>query len=84
VNHDKSDRVSVCPDCGGGWTFDFVQRRVYCRTCETSTAVRVTGTACEPRWVPASAGDRYCAMCDAWMRARVCKACGLDTEKAAV
>lgn len=25
---------SVCPDCGGGWTFDFQQRRVYCRTCE--------------------------------------------------
>ncbi len=25
---------SVCPDCGGGWTFDFGQKRVYCRTCE--------------------------------------------------
>lgn len=24
----------VCPDCGNGWTFDFQQRRVYCRTCE--------------------------------------------------
>src|SRR6187402_838655 len=25
---------SVCPDCDGGWTFDFAQRRVYCKTCE--------------------------------------------------
>jgi hypothetical protein len=44
-------------------------------------SIRVTGTACEPRLVPKSAGDRYCALCDAWMRARVCKACGLETEK---
>ena len=27
---------SVCPDCGGGWTFDFGARRVYCRTCESA------------------------------------------------
>lgn len=26
--------VSVCPDCGDGWTFDFAARSVYCRTCE--------------------------------------------------
>ncbi len=24
---------SVCA-CGGGWTFDFAAKRVYCRTCE--------------------------------------------------
>lgn len=24
---------SVCPDCGGGWTFDFAERSVYCRRC---------------------------------------------------
>ena len=29
---------SVCPDCGGGWTFDFGARRVYCRTCESATS----------------------------------------------
>lgn len=28
----------VCPDCGCGWTFDFQQRRVYCRQCESATA----------------------------------------------
>jgi hypothetical protein len=31
--------MSVCPDCGGGWTFDFAQRRVYCRACELAKAV---------------------------------------------
>ncbi len=24
---------SVCA-CGGGWTFDFAAKRVYCKTCE--------------------------------------------------
>lgn len=28
------ERRSVCPDCGGGWTFDFMARRVYCRHCQ--------------------------------------------------
>ena len=42
---------------------------------------RLTGTALEPK--VANPGDRYCYMCDEWMRAKVCKACGLDTEKAA-
>lgn len=26
-------------------------------------------------------GSRYCIGCDEWMHARVCKACGMDTEK---
>lgn len=26
---------------------------------------------------------RYCGMCDKWMAARVCKACGADTDPAA-
>lgn len=26
---------AACPDCGGGWTFDFISKRVYCRTCES-------------------------------------------------
>lgn len=25
---------AVCPDCGNGWTFDFLQKRVYCRRCQ--------------------------------------------------
>jgi hypothetical protein len=25
---------------------------------------------------------RYCGMCDKWMSARVCKACGADTDPA--
>ena len=25
--------------CGNGWTFDFQQRRVYCRTCEATSHV---------------------------------------------
>lgn len=29
---------AVCPDCGNGWTFDFQQRRVYCRTCDERKA----------------------------------------------
>lgn len=43
---------------------------------------RFTGTALEPRPVPKSAGSRYCPMCDEFMAARVCKACGMDTERA--
>lgn len=27
-------RRCICPDCGGGWTFDFAEKRVYCRSCE--------------------------------------------------
>jgi hypothetical protein len=42
---------------------------------------RVVGTQLEPR-LSKLAGNRYCALCDEWMRARVCKACGLGTEKA--
>jgi ribosomal protein S27E len=34
---------SVCPNCGGGWTFDFAQRRVYCRMCEASAAKPSSG-----------------------------------------
>jgi DnaJ-class molecular chaperone len=26
--------------------------------------------------------NRYCEMCEVWMKARVCKACGADTVKA--
>lgn len=38
-DYDAPDRErSVCPDCGNGWTFDFLQRRVYCRTCEEATS----------------------------------------------
>jgi len=33
--HSEQPR-SVCPDCGGGWTFDFLQKRVYCRACEAN------------------------------------------------
>jgi hypothetical protein len=44
---------------------------------------RVTGTAQEPVPVPQSAGSRCCYACDRFMAARVCKACGMDTEKAA-
>lgn len=29
---------SVCPDCGGGWVFDFRERRIYCRQCEAANA----------------------------------------------
>jgi len=43
------------------------------------TAPRLVGTALDPK--PAKPGDRYCALCDQFMRARVCRACGLDTEK---
>lgn len=40
---------SVCPDCGGGWTFDFAERRVYCKTCEMVNAVAAElFTASEP------------------------------------
>ena len=41
---------------------------------------RMVGTALEPRRSKL-AGNRYCAPCDEWMRARVCRACGMDTEK---
>lgn len=33
------DKRSVCPDCGNGWTFDFLQKRIYCRTCESAQAL---------------------------------------------
>ena len=41
---------------------------------------RMVGTEQEPR--PAKPGNRYCYMCDEFMSTRVCKACGLTTEKA--
>ena len=33
--------------CGGGWTFDFAAKRVYCRTCESATPdpARLTDSA---------------------------------------
>lgn len=27
------ERRSICPDCGGGWTFDFARRCIYCKAC---------------------------------------------------
>jgi hypothetical protein len=30
---------------------------------------------------PAKPGSRYCPMCEVYTSARVCKACGLDTER---
>jgi hypothetical protein len=58
---------STC-SCGGGWTFDFQARRVYCRTCEERTLAKM----------------RYCGPCDKWVPAREteCKACGAPTDKA--
>lgn len=47
---------------------------------ETKTTTRMVGTEQEPR--VAKPGNRYCYACDEFMRARVCKACGLPTEKA--
>jgi hypothetical protein len=45
------------------------------------SAERFTGTRLEPVPVPKTAGNRYCIPCDKFMRARVCKACGLETER---
>ena len=42
---------------------------------------RLTGTVLEP--ARRSAWDRYCYLCDRFMKARVCKACQYPTEKAA-
>lgn len=30
-------RLTACPDCGGFWTFDFIAKRVYCKTCDGKT-----------------------------------------------
>lgn len=74
-----------CYGCDGDGFEGFTPER--CQACGGSgrraADIRVTGTACEPKVVPKSAGNRYCCTCDAWMRVRVCKACGLTTERAA-
>lgn len=46
---------AVCA-CGGGWTFDFQQQRVYCRTCEEATTVNAGATPSE-EGAPESAQD---------------------------
>jgi DnaJ-class molecular chaperone len=74
-----------CYSCDGDGFESFTPER--CHACGGSgrrpTEARVTGTVSEPVIVPKSAGDRYCYLCDTFMRARVCKACGLKTERAA-
>jgi hypothetical protein len=50
---------STCPNCGGGWTFDFKQKRVYCRQCDGR------GRYCGPcdKWV--SSKQTVCKACGA-------------------
>lgn len=47
-----------------------------------ATVIRQTGTALEPKSQRVSSAARYCYACDKFMAARVCRACGMDTEKA--
>jgi len=34
--HGRPDSHAQCI-CGNGWTFDFQQKRVYCRACEAAS-----------------------------------------------
>lgn len=73
----------ACPSCeGDGFDGTFASTCGACRGSgvKASAVKRMTGTLMDPRPVPKSAGNRYCIPCDKFMRARVCKACGSDTE----
>jgi hypothetical protein len=65
-----SEAAHATCSCGTGWTFDFQQRRVFCKACEMTVEEHV------------ARGDRMCPMCETWSKRRECKACGMKTEKA--